>query len=165
VGPAFLLPIGDDELTLDNFGVGPTVVALKQGGGFTYGALINQIWGLGGSSKPDVSQMFFQPFLVYNWPTGAGVGVNFELTQNWTQSNTTLWFNPFINGVTSLGKQKVQIGAGPRFNLAAPDGGKADRGLRTIVVFYSKVDLEIFSDNPLKSYYIVLLNSRNREKL
>lgn len=134
-GPAFLLPTGDDELTLDNFGVGPTVVALKQGGGFTYGALINQIWGLGGSSKPDVSQMFLQPFLIYNWPTGAGIGANFEMTHSWSADNTTLWLNPFVSAVTALGKQKVQIGAGPRFNLAAPSGSKADWGVRTILVF------------------------------
>jgi hypothetical protein len=79
--------------------------------------------------------MFLQPFLIYNWPTGAGVGANFEMTQNWTSDNTTLWFNPFVNAVTSIGTQKVQLGAGPRFNLAAPSGGRANWGVRTIIVF------------------------------
>ena len=128
-GPAFLLPVGQSDLTFDIFGIGPTAVALKQHNGFTYGALINQIWG------DDLSQMFLQPFLVHNWPSGAGAGANFEMTQNWTADQTTLWFNPFVNAVTSIGKQKVQLGAGPRFNLAAPDGGKADWGVRTIVIF------------------------------
>lgn len=135
VGPVFLLPFGKQYLTLDNFGMGPTAVALKQGGGFTYGALVNQIWGLEGSDKPEVSQLFFQPFLVHNWPSGAGAGANFEVTRNWSAENTTIWFNPFVNAVTAIGKQKVQLGLGPRFNLAAPDGGKADWGLRTILVF------------------------------
>lgn len=127
-GPAFLVPTGNKELTFDEFGIGPTVVALKQSGGWTYGALINQIWA------GDLSQMFFQPFLAHNWPTGAGVGVNFEMTQNWTSDNTTLWCNPVVNGITSIGKQKIQLAAGPRFNLAAPSGGKADWGVRTVIV-------------------------------
>jgi len=128
-GPVLLLPIGSEDFTLDEFGVGPTVVALKQSQGFTYGALINQIWG------NDLSQMFFQPFMVYNWPSGAGLGGNLEMTQNWTSDNTTLWLNPTVSGVTSIGKQKVQLVAGPRFNLAAPSGTKADIGIRTVVVF------------------------------
>jgi hypothetical protein len=128
-GPVFLVPVGNEDLTLDKFGVGPTAVALKQGGGITYGALINQIWA------DDFSQMFLQPFLVYNWASGAGVGGNFELTQNWTTEQTTLWFNPTVTGLTALGKQKVQLGAGPRFNLAAPDGSKAKWGIRVLVVF------------------------------
>jgi hypothetical protein len=129
VGPVFLVPVGNEDLTLDKFGVGPTAVALKQTGGFTYGALINQIWA------DDLSQMFLQPFLVYNWASGAGVGGNFELTQNWTAEQTILWLNPTITGLTALGKQKVQLGGGPRFNLAAPSGAKANWGVRAIVVF------------------------------
>lgn len=135
-GPVFLLPIGtDDLLTTKKFGIGPTAVALNQSGGWTYGGLINQIWSVGGDDeRPEVNQLFLQPFIIYNWPTGAGLGANFELTQNWTADQTTLWFNPFVNGVTSLGKQKVQLSAGPRFNLAAPEGAKARWGVRTVVV-------------------------------
>lgn len=128
-GPVFLVPVGNEDLTVDKFGIGPTAVALKQSNGFTYGALINQIWA------DDLSQMFLQPFLVYNWPTGAAVGANFEMTQNWKSDFTTLWFNPIVTGVTAIGKQKVQLGAGPRFNLAAPSGGRADWGIRTLIVF------------------------------
>jgi len=137
VGPAMLLPTATrDELATDQFAIGPTAVVLNQSGGFTYGALINQIWSVAGDDeRPDVNQLFFQPFAIYNWPSGAGAGVNFELTQNWTAGQTTLWFNPFINGVTSLGKQKVQLSAGPRFNLAAPEGARANWGVRTVAVF------------------------------
>ncbi len=135
-GPVFLVPVGKEGLSAEQFGIGPTAVFLRQANGFTYGALVNQIWGVSGKDDyPDVNQMFLQPFLIYNWKSGAGVGMNFEMTQNWEAENTTLWWNPFINGLTSIGKQKVQLGAGPRINLAAPDGGKADWGIRTIIVF------------------------------
>ncbi|MEK6479173.1 hypothetical protein WJR50_16625 [Catalinimonas sp. 4WD22] len=135
-GPAFLLPIGtDDFLTTKKFGVGPTAVALKQVNGWTIGGLVNQIWSVAGDEeRPDVSQMFLQPFVVYNWKSGAGVGGNMEWTQNWMTESATVWLNPTISGVTSLGSQKVQLVAGPRINLAAPDGAKADWGWRAVLI-------------------------------
>lgn len=137
VGPALLLPVGtNDFLTAKKFGMGPTAVALKQSNGWTVGGLINQIWSVAGSAeRPNVSQMFVQPFLVYNWKSGAGLGGNLEWTQNWKSNQTTVWLNPTVSGVTSLGSQKVQFAVGPRLNLAAPDGGKADWGWRAVVVF------------------------------
>lgn len=137
IGPSLLLPIGTNEfLTGKKFGMGPTAVALKQINGITIGALVNQIWSVAGAQdRADISQMFIQPFFNYNWPSGAGIGGNFEFTQNWKASTTTVWFNPTISGVTSLGKQKTQLAIGPRINLAAPDGGKADWGWRASAVF------------------------------
>jgi hypothetical protein len=137
VGPVFLLPTGtDDFLTTKKFGVGPTAVALKQFNGWTVGALINQIWSVAGDEdRPDVNQLFLQPFFAHNWKSGAGLGGNFELTQNWEAETTVLWFNPNVSGVTALGGQKVQLAIGPRFNLAAPDGAQADWGWRAVAIF------------------------------
>jgi len=135
-GPVLLVPLGtDDFLTTKKFGVGPTAVFLYQTKGITFGGLINQIWSVAGSKdRSDVNQLFFQPFLSYNWKSGAGLGCNFEITQNWEAENTTIWFNPILTAVTSLGKQKTQFLFGPRLNLAAPDGAKADFGVRAGVV-------------------------------
>ncbi|MGB5429277.1 MAG: hypothetical protein WBM94_06365, partial [Eudoraea sp.] len=117
------------------FGIGPTAVALYQTNGMTMGALVNQVWSVAGNKdRADVSSLFFQPFFVYNWKSGAGAGANFEITQNWQGDTTTVWFNPTISGVTSLGKQKTQFTVGPRFNLAAPDATKADLGIRAQIV-------------------------------
>jgi hypothetical protein len=79
--------------------------------------------------------MFIQPFFTRNWKSGAGLGGSLELTQNWKANTTALWFIPTISGVTSIGKQKVQLAIGPRLNLAAPDNSKADWGWRAVVVF------------------------------
>lgn len=136
-GPVFLMPVATHEiLASKQLGVGPTAVGLKQFNGWTVGALINQIWGItGGEGRPKVNQMFLQPFLAYNWKSGAGLGANFEYTHSWSAETNTLWLNPTISGVTSLGKQKTQLVFGPRFNLAAPDGSKADWGWRAAAVF------------------------------
>jgi len=136
VGPVFLVPTGtDDFLTTKKWGVGPTAVALVQTSGWTIGGLINQIWSFAGNEdRPDVSQMFVQPFVTYNWKSGAGIGANIEWTQNWKSSTSTIWLNPTISAVTSLGNQKTQFAIGPRFNLAAPEGSKADFGVRAVIV-------------------------------
>jgi hypothetical protein len=132
VGPVLTLPIATNEVFASKqLGFGPTAVALKQSNGWTYGALINQVWGIaGGAARAKINQMYFQPFLNYNWKSGAGAGGGFEFTQNWTSNTSTLWFIPTISGLTSLGKQKVSLAFGPRFNLAAPKAGKADMGWR-----------------------------------
>jgi len=136
-GPVFLLPTGSNEyLSVKKLGIGPTAVALYQSNGFTFGALINQIWGVAGKEGlDDLSMLFFQPFFSYNWKSGAGIGGNFEMSQNWIANTTSVWFNPTLSAVTSIGKQKTQFVIGPRFNLAAPDGSKADIGVRAAVVF------------------------------
>lgn len=137
VGPAILIPTGtDDLLTTKKFGVGPSALVLQQKGGWTYGILINQIWSVAGSSdRPDVNQMFAQPFLVHNWKTGAGLGMNAEWTQNWEARTSVVWLNPIVTGLTSLGKQKVSLGVGPRINIIAPESLRADFGWRAVVTF------------------------------
>lgn len=135
VGPAILIPTGDDDLSSKQFGVGPSALVLQQKSGWTYGVLANQIWGTGSDDRPDVSQMFVQPFLVHNWKSGAGLGGNAEWTQNWEANTTVVWINPVISGITSLGKQKVSLAIGPRFNIIVPDAMRADWGWRAVVTF------------------------------
>lgn len=136
-GPVFLVPVAtNNAFASKQFGIGPTAVALKQANGWTYGALVNQIWGIaGGEGRPKVNQFFLQPFLTYNWKSGAGLGGAFEYTRNWTGSTNTLWLIPTVSGVTSLGKQKVQLAFGPRFNLVAPESAKASMGWRAVAAF------------------------------
>lgn len=136
-GPVMLLPVAtNNAFASKQFGIGPTAVALKQANGWTYGGLVNQIWGIaGGEGRPKVNQLFLQPFMTYNWKSGAGVGGAFEYTHSWTGSTNTLWFIPTISGLTSLGKQKVQLAFGPRFNLVAPEASKASMGWRAVAAF------------------------------
>jgi len=137
VGPVFLVPIAtNDFLGTKKFGVGPTALVLKQTNGWTIGALVNQIWSVAGASdRAAVNQMFVQPFLLYNWKSGAALGGNAEITQNWEGNTTSAFINPIISGVTKIGKQTVQLAIGPRIQVAAPNGNKAAFGVRTMLVF------------------------------
>jgi hypothetical protein len=137
VGPAILVPTATDKLLgTEKLGVGPTAVILKQANGWTYGALVNQIWSVAGSSnRADVNQMFVQPFVAYNWKSGAGAGGNFEITQNWEGNATAVYFNPTVTAVTKLGTQMVQLAVGPRIPVAIPEGSRPDFGIRAVLNF------------------------------
>jgi hypothetical protein len=137
VGPVFLLPVAtNDMLGTKKWGVGPTALVLKQFHGWTIGALANQIWSVAGDAdRSDFSQMFVQPFMSYNWKSGAGLGLNAEITRNWIASSTTAFINPTISAVTKLGTQIVSLVIGPRIQVLAPDGSRADFGVRAAVTF------------------------------
>lgn len=137
VGPAILVPTATDKfLGTEKLGVGPTAIILKQTNGWTYGALVNQIWSIAGNEdRSDISQMFVQPFFVYNWKSGAGLGGNFEITQNWEGNTTSVFFNPTVSGITKLGTQMVQLAIGPRIPVSMPAGGRPDFGIRAVVNF------------------------------
>jgi hypothetical protein len=137
VGPIFLVPTATDKLLgTEKLGVGPTAIILKQQSGWTYGALVNQIWSVAGNAdRTDVSQMFVQPFFAFNWKSGAGLGGNFEITQNWEGKSTAVYFNPTITGITKLGNQRVQLAVGPRIPISIPEGSRPDFGIRAVMNF------------------------------
>lgn len=134
VGPAILVPTATNKLLgNEKFGVGPTAIILKQTNGWTYGALVNQIWSVAGSKdRADFNQMFIQPFMSYNWKSGAGAGGNFEIIQNWEGNVTVVYCNPTISGITKLGNQMVQLAVGPRIPVSVPAGSRPDFGVRVV---------------------------------
>ena len=85
VGPVINLPsTTEPTLGTEKWSAGPTVVALKQQGPWTYGALWNQIWSFAGNpDRNDVSQMFLQPFLAYNTKSLWTITIQSESTANW----------------------------------------------------------------------------------
>jgi hypothetical protein len=135
-GPAFLLPTSNEYIGSLKTGIGPTFVILKQAHGLTYGMLANQLWSfMGPSDVADVSQMYVQAFLVYNWKTGAGIGISSENTFNWQSNSTTSYLVPNVTGITKLGKQMVQLQIGPRLPFIFSNSEtRPDFGIRASVV-------------------------------
>ena len=95
VGPAFSIPsTSEPTLGSGKWSAGPTAVVLKQSGGFTYGALFNQIWSMGGATdREDVSQLFLQPFFAYTTPSALTFTINSESIANW-KADTDQWTVP-----------------------------------------------------------------------
>lgn len=77
-GPVFLYPTASDELLgTGKWGAGPTAVVLKQFGGSTVGALMNQILSFAGdSNRSYVSRTFLQPFVAYATKTKTTYTIN-----------------------------------------------------------------------------------------
>lgn len=140
-GPVFLLPTAtDDLLGADKWGLGPTGVALKQVGPWTYGGLANHIWSVAGDDdRSDINATFLQPFVTYTTPDAWTYGANIEATFDWENNDETIPLNVFASKVTTLGGQLVQIGGGLRYYLASPDNGPEGFGIRiNFVLLYPK---------------------------
>lgn len=132
-GPVVLVPTGSDALSAGQFGIGPSAIILKQQNGWTYGGLVNQIWGT--KSQNAFSQMLLNPFLTYNWKSGSGLTAAFDITHNWKTSESNIYFSPMVSGLTSLGKQKISLAVGPRINVSADEAVKSKFGIRASLVF------------------------------
>ena len=131
-GPVFLLPTGsDDLLTTDKWGAGPTAVALRQSGGWTYGGLVNHIWSFAGDSdRADVSSTFLQPFLAFTTPEAVTYSLNTESTYDWENKKWSVPVNASVSKLMRIGKQAVSFQGGIRYWLTTPDSGPEGFGFR-----------------------------------
>lgn len=115
VGPVAQFPTSTDRLLgLGTFGLGPTGVALFQEGPWTYGALVNHVWGVAETrdNVPDLNNTFMQPFIVYTTPSAWSFGVNGELNYNWDAQSGDRLSGPINLSVAKLlkiGEQPVQL--------------------------------------------------------
>ena len=136
VGPAFLIPTAtDDVLGGDQWGIGPTAVALKQQGPWTYGALSNHLWDFtGDNDRPGVNATFIQPFVSYITATKTTFTLNSESTYDWRGNEWNAPLNFVVSQLLKVGDQPLQIFAGARYYLDTPDGGP-DWGLRFGLTF------------------------------
>jgi hypothetical protein len=136
-GPVLLLPTAtEDSLGGEKWGAGPTAVALRQSGPWTYGALANHIWSFAGSdSRRDVNATFVQPFINYTTSGATTFFLSSETTYDWDAGETSLPVNLGVTQLFDIGGQKLQVGVGARYWLKSPDGGPEGFGARFNVIF------------------------------
>jgi len=133
-GPVFLIPTGsDDLLSAKKWGAGPTGVALKQDGPWTYGVLANHIWSIGGSGPQDLSTTFLQPFVSYTTPSALSFTLSTESTYDWEREQWAVPINALVSKVTKVGGQLVSVGGGVRYWADGPDSGPHGWGFRLVV--------------------------------
>ena len=128
VGPVALLPTAsEDALSAEQWGLGPTAVALRQLGPWTYGLLANHIWSVEGEDdRADVNATFLQPFVSYVTKTKTTLGVNAENTYDWESEQWAVPFNFTVNQLAKIGPQIIQVGGGVRYWADSPDGAADD---------------------------------------
>jgi hypothetical protein len=130
IGPVFGLPMTSDPvLGGGQWLVGPTFVGLKQSGGWTYGALLNQQFSIANTGKqnlPYFSQAFIQPFIAYTTKSAVTFTLQSQSTYNWEAAPDQRWTVPvnfLVSKVTRLGPFPFSIQAGGGYYAARPDVG------------------------------------------
>ncbi|RCW79437.1 transporter [Paracoccus lutimaris] len=135
-GPVFLLPTASDDLGADQFAAGLTGVVLKQTGPWTFGALTNHLWDVGGGSDPtDISTTFLQPFINYTTADAVTFAMNTEASYDWVQNEGSVPLNLSVSKVVKLGPNLVSLGGGLRYWVDGPENGPDGWGARAIVTF------------------------------
>jgi hypothetical protein len=134
-GPVFLVPTAtDDTLGAEKWGIGPTAVALRQAGAWTYGALVNHLWSFAGDDdRAHVNSTFVQPFAAHTTPTAWTYTLNAESTYDWRADQLALPVNAVVSKVTKLGGQLVSIGGGLRWWLEESDASPEGLGFRVFL--------------------------------
>lgn len=135
-GPVFLFPTGtDDLLSAKQWGVGPTIVVLKQVGPWTVGGLWNHLWKVAGDDdRTPLNASFYQPFLSYTTKSAVTFTLNTESTYDWEGEAWSVPINLQVGKVVRLGSQLANIGGGVRYWAASPASGAKDWGARFLLV-------------------------------
>jgi len=128
IGPALSLPVpAEPVLGTGKWSIGPTAVALKQAGHWTYGALVNHLWSFAGDSdRGSVNQTFLQPFISLATPSGVTFALQSESTANWEAESGEEWTIPInfvLTKVVKLGHRPMQVGGGAGYYIESPTGG------------------------------------------
>jgi hypothetical protein len=135
VGPVVLIPTAtNDFLGSEKLGLGPTILGLRQSGGWTYGLLMNHIWSVAGSdSRASVNSTFLQPFLAYTTKDAWTYSINAESTYDWTGNHWAIPVHPGVAKLVRFGKQPVSFSGTMRCWVTSPQGGPGGCGFRIVV--------------------------------
>jgi hypothetical protein len=130
-GPIAQLPTATSKTLGSNvWGLGPAVVVVKLAGPIVAGALVNNVFSLGGISGPGAtqySQFTFNPFLNYNFGGGWFVGTVPIITAIWPAPGNKAWTLPVgaqAGRVIKIGgKLPVNLLVGAYYNAVRPEFG------------------------------------------
>ena len=130
-GPVLLYPTAtDDKLGTEKWAAGPTALALKQSGGWTYGVLGNHLWSYAGNEdRRSVNASFVQPFISYSTKSKTTYALNTEATYDWNNSQWLVPVNLSVSQLVKVGPLPVQFTVGGRYYAEGPSGAP-EWGLR-----------------------------------
>lgn len=138
-GPVFYLPTASDKLLGNSqTGIGPTAVALKIDGPWTYGALVNQIWRVAGPvsyGAKQVNQLYFQPFISYTNKDAWTYYVQLESQYNWSTQKWILPVDVGVNKLVTINNMPISFGVALRYFAASPHDGPKGLGAQASITF------------------------------
>ena len=134
-GTSLLIPTATDTLLgTGKFGLGPALVIGKQQRGWTYGALLRQIWSVAGhSDRPDVRTTFIQPFVAYTTRSAWSYAIETESTYDWVAHRWSVPIHVEVSKVVRIGGHPVSVGGALSCFAATTAGGPQACGVRFTV--------------------------------
>lgn len=136
-GPVILIPTASNDLIGgEQWGLGPSVVALKQKGQTTIGMLANHVWSIAEDDGPNqkISSTFLQPFFAYG-DAGITYSLNTESSYDWESEQWSIPINATVTKVTKWGNQVISYGGGVRYWAESTDNGPEGWGVRLLFTF------------------------------
>ncbi len=139
VGPSLTVPsASDDVLGTEKWSLGPSFVFLMEQGPWVTGFLATNVWSIGGkSSRAAVNAGFLQPWIYYNFSSGAYVFYEPVITADWKADSDERWTVPVGIGVGKIfqfGGQFVNMQVAAFYNAEKPPGA-ADWTIRPQIQF------------------------------
>ena len=144
VGPVIVLPSTSDPAPgSGKWSLGPTIIALKQAGELTVGALWNQTWSFAGDDdRADVNQMFLQPFVSYQATHTLTLTAQSEMTANWSAPNDddtwTIPINVVVSKLATFGPFPASYQVGLGVFPVHPDVGPTWKLRSAIVLLFPR---------------------------
>jgi hypothetical protein len=125
VGPTFVARTGSDDLSSDQWSIGPNFVVLATPGKWVFGALAFNIWSFAGDDgAKDISVGNLQYFVNYNMVGGWYLTTAPTITANWKEKNDQTWTIPVGGGfgrVFKFGQQPLNARLAAYYNVERPD--------------------------------------------
>lgn len=128
VGPILTFDTASNRLLgQGKHAAGPALVAVREPGAWTFGALVSQAWSFGGSDeRPSVSRLQFQPILSYRLSPRHSIGYTGTINADWHRHGSQRWTVPLGLTWSILSRPpnfvpiNTLIGGG--YNVMRPDG-------------------------------------------
>jgi hypothetical protein len=135
-GPILLYPTAtDNALGGGKWAAGPTIIALKQQNGWTYGLYANHMWSYAGSnSRNDIDASFLQTFIAYQTPTFTSFAASTDSTYDWKSRQWIVPINLTASQMLMVDGRPISLRVGGVVYAEKPADGP-DWGLRFAVTF------------------------------
>ena len=90
----------------------------------SFAGIVGNLWSFDGN----FNTMMIQPMAFYNFPSmpGTYLGYNAVISADWEASSSNRWTVPLgltLGRTFDLGGRGLDVGIGPYYNIASPDGG------------------------------------------
>lgn len=144
-GPIAVLPTATKhDLGQGKYSIGPSFVVLTMPDRWVIGALLFNVWSVGGqSNRPNVNSFELQYFINYNLPEGWYVTTQPIITADWTATSTNRWVVPIgfgVGHIFNIGKQAINASLQSYTNVVTASYGPNWQAQLNISLLFPETD-------------------------